>query len=57
MLKNTAADFNKALQKWFRAHGRILPWRSNPSPYAVLVSEFMLQQTTVAAVQPFFSDG
>ena len=54
MLKNTAADFNKALQKWFRAHGRILPWRSNPSPYAVLVSEFMLQQTTVAAVQPYF---
>jgi len=54
MLKNTAADFNKELQKWFRAHGRVLPWRSNPSPYAVLVSEFMLQQTTVAAVQPFF---
>jgi A/G-specific adenine glycosylase len=54
MLKNTAADFNKALQKWFRAHGRVLPWRSHPSPYAVLVSEFMLQQTTVAAVQPYF---
>lgn len=54
MLKNTAADFNKALQKWFRVHGRVLPWRSNPSPYAVLVSEFMLQQTTVAAVQPYF---
>jgi len=54
MLKNTAADFNKELQKWFRANGRVLPWRSNPSPYAVLVSEFMLQQTTVAAVQPYF---
>ena len=54
MLKNTAADFNKALQKWFRVHGRVLPWRSNPSPYAVLVSEFMLQQTTVTAVQPYF---
>jgi A/G-specific adenine glycosylase len=52
--KNTAADFNKELQQWFRAHGRILPWRKNPSPYAVLVSEFMLQQTTVAAVQPYF---
>jgi len=52
--KNTAADFNKALQKWFRIHGRVLPWRSNPLPYAVLVSEFMLQQTTVAAVQPYF---
>jgi A/G-specific adenine glycosylase len=54
MLKNTAADFNKALQKWFRVHGRVLPWRSNPLPYAVLVSEFMLQQTTVTAVQPYF---
>ena len=54
MLKNTAADFNKALQKWFCVHGRALPWRSNPSPYAVLVSEFMLQQTTVTAVQPYF---
>ena len=52
--KNTAASFNKALQKWFRACGRVLPWRSNPSPYAVLVSEFMLQQTTVAAVEPYF---
>jgi len=54
MLKITAADFNKALQKWFRVHGRVLPWRWNPSPYAVLVSEFMLQQTTVTAVQPYF---
>ena len=52
--KITAEDFNEVLQKWFRAHGRILPWRSNPTPYAVLVSEFMLQQTTVAAVKPFF---
>ena len=52
--KHTAVDFNKALQEWFRTHGRILPWRTAPSPYAVLVSEFMLQQTTVAAVQPYF---
>jgi len=52
--KNTAAHFNEALQKWFHAQGRVLPWRTNPSPYAVLVSEFMLQQTTVAAVQPYF---
>lgn len=47
-------DFNKVLQRWFRVHGRTLPWRSSPMPYAVLVSEFMLQQTTVAAVQPYF---
>jgi A/G-specific adenine glycosylase len=40
--------------RWFAAHGRILPWRSDPSPYAVLVSEFMLQQTQVATVLPYF---
>ena len=48
-------DFHKALQSWFSAQGRSLPWRDNPTPYAVMVSEFMLQQTTVAAVLPFFS--
>lgn len=39
---------------WFRAHGRDLPWRRTADPYAVLVSEFMCQQTTVAAVVPYF---
>jgi len=39
---------------WFRSAGRKLPWRSDPSPYRVLVSEFMLQQTTVTAVLPYF---
>jgi A/G-specific adenine glycosylase len=47
--------FRKALQSWFETHGRSLPWRDEPSPYRVLVSEFMLQQTTVAAVRPFFA--
>jgi A/G-specific adenine glycosylase len=46
--------FEAVLQEWFRTNGRRLPWRENPSPYAVLVSEFMLQQTTVAAVIPYF---
>lgn len=49
-----ASEFNKALQAWFSSQGRVLPWRSNPAPYVVLVSEFMLQQTTVAAVKPYF---
>ena len=48
---NTPAE---ALRRWFRQHGRRLPWRDNPTPYRVLVSEFMLQQTTVAAVIPHF---
>lgn len=43
-----------ALLAWYLAHRRDLPWRTTPEPYAVWVSEFMLQQTTVAAVVPFF---
>ena len=48
------SDFHASLRRWFRSHGRDLPWRAAPTPYAVLVSEFMLQQTTVAAVIPYF---
>lgn len=49
-----ANEYRRALNKWFRKNGRELPWRSEATPYRVLVSEFMLQQTTVAAVKPFF---
>ncbi len=49
-----AAAFRRSLDRWFRSQGRILPWRRSRDPYAVMVSEFMLQQTTVAAVAPFF---
>ena len=52
--EKSLSGFQKALQAWFRAQGRSLPWRDEPSPYRVLVSEFMLQQTTVAAVMPYF---
>lgn len=47
-------DFHRALEQWFAEHGRRLPWRDARDPYAVMVSEFMLQQTTVAAVKPFY---
>ena len=47
------------LLAWYDAHGRELPWRAAageaPSPYQVLLSEFMLQQTTVATVKPRFA--
>lgn len=46
--------FRARLTAWFRQHGRDLPWRRDPSPYAVLVSEFMLQQTQVVTVIPYF---
>jgi A/G-specific adenine glycosylase len=40
------------LLAWFRANGRDLPWRRTRDPYAILVSEVMLQQTQVARVVP-----
>lgn len=42
------------LLRWYRLHGRTLPWRGHPDPYAVWVSEIMLQQTRVEAVIPYF---
>ena len=52
--KSQIPALRRALMKWFRREGRELPWRSDPDPYRVLVSEFMLQQTTVTAVRPYF---
>ncbi|MEO5718290.1 MAG: A/G-specific adenine glycosylase, partial [Chthoniobacterales bacterium] len=46
--------FRRSLQRWFRRHGRDLPWRRTRDPYAILVSEFMLQQTQVATVIPYY---
>ena len=40
------------LLAWFAEHGRDLPWRRTRDPYAILVSEVMLQQTQVARVVP-----
>jgi A/G-specific adenine glycosylase len=45
---------NKKLKQWFINEKRDLPWRENPSPYAVWVSEMMLQQTQVSVVIPYF---
>ncbi len=42
------------LLKWFLSHARILPWREEPTPYRVWVSEIMLQQTRVEAVKSYF---
>jgi len=42
----------KSLLAWFEANGRDLPWRRTRDPYAVLVSEVMLQQTQVDRVVP-----
>ena len=39
---------------WYDKHKRVLPWREEPTPYRVWVSEIMLQQTRVEAVKPHF---
>jgi len=54
--RNAPSDL---LLAWYDRHARNLPWRAPPGaivdPYAVWLSEIMLQQTTVAAVGPYFS--
>ena len=42
------------LLEWYAGHARTLPWRSEPTPYRVWVSEIMLQQTRVEAVKPYY---
>jgi len=44
----------RALLEWFRANARTLPWRGTGDPYAIWVSEIMLQQTQIATVTPFY---
>lgn len=54
---DTTPALPRVLNEWFQAHGRDLPWRGAPGtidPWAVLVSEFMLQQTQVDRVVPRF---
>ncbi len=47
-------NFRKQLLAWFRKFQRDLPWRRTKDPYAVWISEIMLQQTRVAAVIPYY---
>ena len=42
------------LQAWYSLHFRPLPWRVEPTPYRVWISEIMLQQTRIEAVLPYF---
>lgn len=45
---------NRPLLAWYEEHARVLPWREDPQPYRVWISEIMLQQTRVEAVKPYF---
>ena len=51
---NWLRRFRSALRRWHAHGGRDLPWRNCRDPYKVWISEIMLQQTTVAAVKPYF---
>jgi A/G-specific adenine glycosylase len=51
-VSRTLARVERLLEEWFAAHGRDLAWRRTRDPYAILVSEVMLQQTQVDRVLP-----
>ena len=52
--KLQASEFRRRLLRWFRGHGRDLPWRRSRDPYHIVVSEFMLQQTQVSRVEAYY---
>jgi A/G-specific adenine glycosylase len=47
-------EFGRRLRAWYRRNARDLPWRRTRDPYAILVSELMLQQTQVSRVMEFY---
>ncbi len=53
-LKIAPEGIGNTLLNWYDYHARILPWRSDPTPYHVWVSEIMLQQTRVEAVKKYY---
>ena len=53
--ENPLTQLPKPLLAWFEANARPLPWRQTQDPYAIWVSEIMLQQTRVAAVLGYYA--
>jgi len=49
-----APEFSRKLLAWYARHKRALPWRDEPDPYRIWVSEIMLQQTQVETVIPYY---
>jgi A/G-specific adenine glycosylase len=54
MRRSSISGLQASVLNWYEANGRQLPWRSSQDPYRIWISEIMLQQTTVAAVVPYF---
>ena len=57
--KSSAAAWRRQIQQrllaWYRTNARQLPWRETRDPYAIWISEIMLQQTQVATVERYYS--
>lgn len=47
-------SFTVAILEWFRENGRVLPWRETRDPYAILLSEIILQQTRIEQGKPYW---
>ncbi len=54
MLKDKCEPLQSALQSWFQQEARDLPWRQTRDPYAIWVSEIMLQQTRIDQGIPYY---
>ena len=50
------ANFRRKIFRWYDASARHLPWRNEPDPYRVWVSEIMLQQTQVETVKAYYAE-
>ena len=53
--RGQARAVRRRVLAWYSRHGRDLPWRRTRDPYAILVSEVMLQQTQVSRVVPAYA--
>ncbi len=53
-MKKPIEGISEPLILWYKQHERSFPWREDPSPYRVWVSEIMLQQTRIEAALPYF---
>lgn len=54
MMKEEIKTFQAELLKWYHKNKRCMPWREEPTPYHVWISEIMLQQTRVEAVRAYY---
>ncbi len=52
--ENIVTDLRAQLLSWYASQGRDLPWRRTQDPYAIWISEIMLQQTQVKTVIPYY---